>query len=175
MPSPPEAAVPLRAAGVSPWQIFWSAEMLPGSTGLFLNIVTTSVEGVQFPFEMVQVKSLFPNARLVTVVVGELGFVIKVLPVVDHWPVPMVGVFALIVYVVTSSHTVASLPALAVVGGSQRVIVWVAVTGEQPPWALETVQVKVVGPEERFVTVEAGFAGSVITGVLPEVTVILSK
>ena len=71
MPSPPEAAVPVRAAGVSPSQMFWSAEMLPGDTGLFLKIVTTSVEGVQLPFEMVQVKSLFPYARLVTVVVGE--------------------------------------------------------------------------------------------------------
>ena len=75
----------------------------------------------------------------------------------------------------TFSHTSPSDPALAVVGGSQRVIVWVAVAGVQPPWALETVQVKVVGPDGRFVTVEAGFAGSVITGVLPEVTVILSK
>jgi len=149
--------------------------MLPGATELFLKIVTTSVEGVQFPFEMVQVKSLFPFARLVTVVVGELGLVITALPVVDQWPVPTVGVFALIVYVATSSQTVASLPALAVVGESQRVIVWVAVAGVQPPWALETVQVKVVGPVGRFVTVEVGLAGLVITGELPSVTVILSK
>ncbi len=58
-------------------------------------MVTTSVEGVQFPFEMVQVKSLLPASRFDTVVVGENRLVILAPPVVDHSPVPIAGVLAL--------------------------------------------------------------------------------
>ncbi len=64
----------------------------------------------------------------------------------------------------TFSHTSPSGPALAVVGGSQRVRVWVAVARIQPPWALETYQVKLVGPDGRFVTVEFALEGFVING-----------
>lgn len=56
-------------------------------------IVTVETEGGQTPLEIVQLKTFGPEAKPVTVVVGETELVIVPLPETkDHVPTPTVGV-----------------------------------------------------------------------------------
>ena len=64
-------------------------------------IVTSSVDGVQTPFEMVHRNVLTPTDNPVTPDVGEVGVVTVAPPAITvHAPVPTVGVFPASVAVV---------------------------------------------------------------------------
>ena len=98
-------------------------------------IVTSSKEGVQLPFVLVQRKVFAPTARFVTPLVGEAGVLTIAPPAITvHVPVPVVIVLPANVAVV--AQTLWSGPARAVVGAAVRVIVTSSNDGAQEPLVL---------------------------------------
>lgn len=117
--------------------------LLPHTTPQVVVVITTSsVEAVQGAFEIVHRSTAVPGTdKPVTPEMGEPGVVIVAAPeTTDHVPVPITGVFAANVAVVTPQEGLISDPALAAVGGvftvSAAVFTAVAV-----PQALLTVNV----------------------------------
>ena len=65
---------------------------------LQLNTVTSLVDGIHVPLEMVHLNTFVPLPKLVTKVIGLTGFVNTPLPLIsDQIPVPVDGEFAAIV------------------------------------------------------------------------------
>lgn len=119
---------------------------------------------------MVQRKiAVVPGTKPVTVVVGEFGLVMVAVPkMIDHVPVPTVGVLAVIVVVVTAHNTL-SVPAFAEVGFKSTFTTALSEFGIQP--GAETVHCTVYEPPATSpVNVEVGEFG-LVTVAVPEVTV----
>ena len=58
-------------------------------------MLTSELEGVQEPFEMVHLKTVVPTFKLLIELVGELLLLKTPLPeTIDHVPLPITGVFA---------------------------------------------------------------------------------
>jgi hypothetical protein len=120
-------------------------------TGQFWVMITSLVDGVHIPLEMVQRKVFAPAPSPVTVVVGLEGVEMVPVPLTSvHSPVPVEGAFPAMVAEVI--HPLWAGPALAVVGAATPVMITSSVLGEHIP--LEIVHLNVFGPTPSPVTVD---------------------
>lgn len=145
MDQPPVPTVGLFAASiVLILHMYWSGPALAvvGRESTF--ITTSSVDGVQAPFDMVQRKVfVVPVVSPVIELVGEAEFVMIPDPETSvHFPVPVAGAFAASVAVV-NPHTVWSGPAFAAVGTPLIVICIVSETSHGACPVVERVSVTI--------------------------------
>jgi hypothetical protein len=133
VPVPTEGAFPASVA-VFVLHNVWSAPALAVVGNRSTVTVTSSVEGGQTPFEIVQRKTYVdPADKPVTAVVAEFGLEIVAVPETTlHTPVPTEGVLAESVADV-APHITWSLPAFAVVGTGLNVIIIVSVSEGHVP------------------------------------------
>jgi hypothetical protein len=130
-------------------------------------MITSSKEGAQVPFVIVQRKIFEPTPRPVIGVVGDVGEEIVPVPEISvHVPVPVTGVFPAMV--VVGPQSVWLGPAAAVVGTGSRVIVTSSNDGGHVPF--EMVQRKTFAPTLNPVTPDVGEFGEAIVPV-PETSV----
>lgn len=130
-------------------------------------IVTSSIEGVHVPLEIVQRKTEIPALIPVTVEPGDDGEMIVPVPEINvHMPVPTEGVLPASVAVELQIDWLG--PALAVVGGRSRVIVTSSYTAGHVP--LGWLQRKMFAPAPRPVTFVVGDVGETIVP-FPEMSV----
>ena len=110
-------------------------------------MVTSSVDGVQEPLEIVQRTTTGPAPPVcVKVAFGELALLNVPVPplTTDHIPVPLVGMLPPKPVVTPKAQIVCGPPTVAVVGGGVRVIVTSAV--DEVQGGFEIVQRTVTGP-----------------------------
>ena len=133
--------------------------------GAAIFIITSSVDAVHGLLDMVQRKvTLDPTVIPVTVLVGLDGVVIVAVPLTTvHTPVPTVGVFPANVVLVTL-HKPWSVPASAVVGTSDTLMVTSSLLLPQPPLLMVHLNVTLL-PIVRPVTVLVSDDGVVIVPV----------
>ena len=130
-------------------------------------IVTSSKDGGQVPFEIVQRNTFAPTLNPVTPELGEFGDEIVPVPEISvHVPVPVDGMFP--ASVVDDVHSDWSGPAAAVVGSGSRVMITSSMLGGQVPF--EMVQRNTFAPTPRPVTGVVGEDGDEIIPV-PEISV----
>jgi methylaspartate ammonia-lyase len=133
-----------------------------------VTVIVTFDWLMQFPFVILHLKTeAAPTVKLVTPELGEVGVVIEAVPdITDHWPVPIVGVLAANVAVVTL-QSVWLGPAFETVGVLSVFIITFEVDAGQVP--LEIVHLSVAEfSSTNPVTVEVGEDGVVIVAV-PEI------
>jgi hypothetical protein len=122
-------------------------------------MITSLVDGVHIPLDMVHRKVFAPAPIPVTVVAGLDAFVMVPVPLTSvHCPVPVEGAFPAMVAEVI--HPLWAGPALAVVGLATPVMITSSLLGVQVP--LEIVQRKVFGPTPSPVIVEVALVEEVI-------------
>jgi hypothetical protein len=164
-PAPTPGVFPARVSDVAHAVSSGPAAAIVGTSSWI--IVTSSVEGVHEPFEMLQRNVFIPMLNPVTAEVGDVGFVTVAVPAItDHAPVPTTGVFA--ESVAFESHTAWSAPAAEVVGVASRKIEMLSVDGVHIPF--EIVHRNVFTPKLNPVTPEVGEVG-VVTVPVPAITV----
>lgn len=106
-PAPPETIdqfpVPLdglfafKAINVAPQvaALIWSTPALAIEGALFTTMVTSEKEETQVPFEIVHRSTVLPKFKPLIVLEGEVELEKVPLPeIIDHAPIPTVGVFA---------------------------------------------------------------------------------
>ena len=128
-PVPVTGTFPARVAVVA--HTDWSGPAAAIVGAVTTVIITSSVEGAQGAFDIVQRKVFAPTPRAVRPEVGDVGVVMVPEPEINvHKPVPAKGVFPARVAVV--AHTVWSGPAAAVVGGGRTLTLTFIASPTQP-------------------------------------------
>jgi hypothetical protein len=115
------------------------------------EIITVDVDGGQTPLLTDHWSAFGPTERLVTVAMFIVGLLIEAEPfTTDQTPKPIAGMFAF--KVVELAHTVALLPALAVLGKLSRVMSTVDVDAGQMPFVTD--HRRTFGPIEMLLTAD---------------------
>jgi hypothetical protein len=168
VPVPTAGVLPARVA-VFALQRVWSGPAFAVDGVVATLILTSSVELLQAPFDIVHLNTaVLPETRPVTEDVGEEGVVIVAVPeTTDQVPVPVVGVFpASVVELVLHKFWLG--PASAVVGLASTFIVTSLSDVPQAPAVIVHFNTELV-PMVNPVTPEVGEAG-VVTEAEPDTT-----